>query len=694
MPQRHVNSVPEVSYIPVLMVRETGVIPPPLGQIVVNLENFLTLTHHMKVIMYLSTVVLLCWLAGHYYGNSARDRVMPSSLNGTGNNANGGGGNDSYSERGNSADISTRSQPPTRRTSRTNSLIEAMSNASTDTSNANNKATTFGASGVSESRKPQQQGSSSRAALHGSNGPLGPKADFSSSAAATNQMTARGSLTTQLPDVSLSGSASNPTPLGREQSRTKRTIARSSRIFSKVDDEWNSRSFNDQLGKQQQEQQQQQQRNVNHADMLKKLAQQGDSGNRLISSGEPLSSSNLEPDAKSDQAQMVEANPTSELSNANERRKRKGWFMQVYCNFVRMLTGIRGSLSEAGQLNVVENDFRDKQLEMLAGKIDNWYNSNASPVSPTQLAKSNSTENVHTNEKATYDGSQLSTSGQTVSALEQVKGTQEATDDGVQEQFNDENLEANKRIIGTNDERNEAGSKLMKTDLEHNNKDLEAKQASVHKPIQEGMEKDEMVDESKNSNELVVRKLERSETALKDNDKVEDKVSKVAGQERVMEAFLDKENAKTDKEEDPDNDILNAQAKQIEKEKPLLNLQHDNQNSQIESVESEPSNKTIDTEIGKEKKDNNNDSDNNRVDEKVDNNDSYSGNNNDVSNNNIRISDSHYIARKDSDQSNQTIINKSDTSGDESVTSSVISNDNKDKVVAFERMEMALVAKS
>lgn len=66
---------------------------------------------------------------------------------------------------------------------------------------------------------------------------------------------------------------------------------------------------------------------------------------------------------------------------AARKRSRKNWFMNVYSNFVRMLNGLRTTISDAGQLDVAENDYQDKQLEMLAGKIDNWYNGHPSPSS-------------------------------------------------------------------------------------------------------------------------------------------------------------------------------------------------------------------------------------------------------------------------------------------------------------------------
>lgn len=230
--------MPEVSYLPVVMIREVFEIPPPLGQIIYNLENFLILSSHIKVIMYMSGLLLLLWLTGHQYRALSHDRVQPSD----------------------------------------------------------------------------------RASVHSSHGVLVvPEADGPSSADSNRSQppSARSSFELGLPD------SNNPQIGVSDQGAT----GTGTRVFSKVDE----------------------------------LARRPETGNHSA----------------------LGADPTSQQP-AIAGQARKNWLVQVCSNLVRLLTGLRSSINDASQLNVSENNYQDKQLEMLAGKIDNWYNSSTSNGSGLQ----------------------------------------------------------------------------------------------------------------------------------------------------------------------------------------------------------------------------------------------------------------------------------------------------------------------
>ena len=255
---RLTSSVPEVSYVPIVMVRETGQIPPRLGQLVVNLENFLAFCEHMKVIMYLSAIVLLCWLSGRHYRRPSKDRVAPGVASGADRPA----GN-----------------------------------------------------GISPA------GSLDAGAPSGGGG---------------------GSGATRARQTKLDPGPAQPSPRAR--------------VFSKLDEELSIQSGR-----------------------KERARQIGATRRPLVKAGaaaKPAASMEVGgPDrlAKEDRVDGGAGDMLNEPEDADQRLARKSWFMKVCSNFVRMLSGIRRSVNEASQLDISENDYQDKQLELLAGKIDNWY---------------------------------------------------------------------------------------------------------------------------------------------------------------------------------------------------------------------------------------------------------------------------------------------------------------------------------
>lgn len=376
------------------MTREFAVIPPKLGQIVANLESFLALTYHIKVVMYLSGVVLLCWLTCLYYSRSGSsglrsDRVVPGDslagserdngpggdgssdgLNGNGHapssgaetegggqlerdmvKANGGqvtgGGEegerkrvaalpiDSLSERANSAD-SNKSQPPSR------ASRSSVGDGTEDSGGSAGSGKSW--QKVREEPATQRDASYSPATANGklANDDNGPP------------------LASQLMATSV---AAGPPP----------TAQRKSKIFSKLDDELLMRNKRNQVG-----------------------GGGAASGSFACTERESIAKQTGETNATTPSADL-DTNRRSDLQEANGEQEqgeegtltrqmkanRRNWFVKGWSNFVRMLSGLRSTISEVGQLDVAENsdDYQDKRLEMLAGKIDSLYNNNTTAAS-------------------------------------------------------------------------------------------------------------------------------------------------------------------------------------------------------------------------------------------------------------------------------------------------------------------------
>lgn len=248
------------------MVREMVSIPPKLGQILVNLESFLDLTQHLKVIMYLSAIVLLCWLTGNFYSSSNGRAQQARRIGGPSS-----GGlslssvNSSLADReANSAD-SNRSQPPSRRSSL---LAEPLPLAAGDNQpDEEMKA----ASGAKRSSRPTL---SDRTRLN----------------------------------------KTSPFQIAEPPNRLARARAISAKIVG-------------------------------------------------------LSADLSDPEESADAGQVKRMG-----SEGGGNPHSKNWFKQVCSSFVRILAGISRGANDGGEATLSERQ-RDKQLEMLAGKIDNWYNS-------------------------------------------------------------------------------------------------------------------------------------------------------------------------------------------------------------------------------------------------------------------------------------------------------------------------------
>lgn len=408
---RQTASVPEVSYIPLVMIREMASIPVDLGQMVVNLENFLVLSQHMKVIMYLSSVVLLFWLTGHYYNRSAHDRVVPS--NGTwrhSTNAPGlTNGGLASSDRANSAD-SSRSQPPSRIISQAGStdINEERCPPST-TSVSTNQVTSD--SLVSQKQKEKvlsskRMLSNQQKALHqqssknlgnnnnSSDGGGGNGDDNNTTVLNDNTQI----VTTRTIIDGKSGQQKQQNLSDHNQDvRSSKSLERS-RFFSKVDQEFDlKRQRTSGCGRNQTHKQ---------SDGFVNQALELSSNEREASLGNDNSNNNN----NNNNDRNRDNKPIGESSNGNksqfvkqtDTQIRKNWFMKVYFNLARILSDIRGTISEASQLDIKDNDYRDKQIEILAGKIDNWYNSGSNTAEASTPEKDNLV--VHGNTSG-YEGS-------------------------------------------------------------------------------------------------------------------------------------------------------------------------------------------------------------------------------------------------------------------------------------------------
>lgn len=328
------------------MVREMGSIPPKLARIIINLESFIALSHHIKVIMYLSAIVLLCYLTTHYYGRSARDRIQPTSGGGGGGGGAGRGSQSNFAagdnqDRGQTTNLDQRGN--------NNGVAVGLSGAASAVMGASGVANQVAQSDrqiirqqrndgddqVAQLRRKQQEelqqqlkrkqasvNSTERANSADSNRSLPPS------------RVSRGSLDVdELASVGGKATANEQLSGEPRPEELARKLNDRARVFSKVDE------------------------------LRQPVA--------VLSSAAAELESPLEDEAK-----------TTGLAT----RTNKNWFIKVCSNFVRILSGLRSSINDASQLQVQDNndDYQDKQLEMLAGKIDNWYSSQTGDFSPSQ----------------------------------------------------------------------------------------------------------------------------------------------------------------------------------------------------------------------------------------------------------------------------------------------------------------------
>lgn len=301
--------------------RETGVIPPKLAKIIINLESFIALSHHIKVVMYLSAIVLLCYLTSYYYGRSMHDKVQPAAANRLSSGGPGSGGA--------SANQQTLAA----------GALAAGLNASNLAGRPIGGANDYGADSNNKIARADIGSSSTQAASLN----LSDRANSAdSNRSLPPSRMSRSSLELDDNSGQEPGPKSKESGFEEEGAPTKELGGLdSTRIFSKVDELIEN-------GKRQKEK-------VSANGSVKQQTVSGGGGNDV----------------------------ESRKLSVSERLNRN-WFMKVCSNFVKMLNDLRSTINDAGQLNVNDkaNDFQDKQLEMLAGKIDNWYSNSAPDEAP------------------------------------------------------------------------------------------------------------------------------------------------------------------------------------------------------------------------------------------------------------------------------------------------------------------------
>lgn len=114
----------------------------------------------------------------------------------------------------------------------------------------------------------------------------------------------------------------------------------------------------------------------------------------------------------------LEARPSEiEASSYQRSARSRNWFVRVYTDVVRVLNDIKKSITIASQLDIQENDFHDKQLEMLAGKIDNWYGdgSGAADTANTTITGA-PTSQARKDDELNRDAIEASTSEQAITS--------------------------------------------------------------------------------------------------------------------------------------------------------------------------------------------------------------------------------------------------------------------------------------
>lgn len=277
--------------------------------------------------MYLTAIVLLCWLTGHYYTKSGilagGPRVTPSGING-------GDGDQTSRQSGKVADrLDSSGGGAGSREKRLSRVALPASGAASDRANSADS---------NRSQPPSRVSHGSLDAVSNNDELLNGDALGSNRPTTNNE------------------ELDEPELLAGPRARAAQS---QHRIFSKVDEEANLRSESWRAKRQAK---------------FEARKQTGAANGRPDGSSSAASSSSASKSGRAD---------TSDARGGEAETKPSGkrnWFMKVCSNFVRMLNGIRSSINDAGQLDVSENDYQDKQLEMLAGKIDSWYQS--SPVTP------------------------------------------------------------------------------------------------------------------------------------------------------------------------------------------------------------------------------------------------------------------------------------------------------------------------
>lgn len=633
-------------------VRELASLPTDLGQIVVNLENFIILTQHMKVIMYLSSIVLLCWLTGHYYNRSARERVVPAGAGSWAQSAGGALGavpdSSAASDRANSAD-SSRSQPPSRIISRAGSIdVRSTSAASGEQKQVNEPVLnkTFSNNTANPSTVARSEFVDGK----------------------TNNATT----------TTTASSKQQQLGADRDATRARRAI-RAARVFSKVDEERdnNLKTIAWRNSKQQQEPPLGSSK-VSSVQVAQSEAINYNQSNELATTVNSNSNNNSISISGPEKGMLVKVNgENGDTEAANSFRK--NWFMKVCSNFVRMLSGIRGTISEAGQLDISDNDYRDKQLELLAGKIDNWYNSNESRAI-----------------KEENNNSEESGCGVELEAAQQLAATNER---GLKSSSN--NTEQSNLRLADKSEKTQVDTEQRKVEGSKPELGEQEEEVAVEKrnfrrgtARRSGGEASEQFDalaqlrdtekslainnnsnNAQNAASSEVQKRVSSEKAIESKGTTMKVAESSEGQSKVTSLAASKKEFAGD-----------SSTSELEAEKQAESAKESGPTSreQPEAQQVQPGKAAKEEELdGDGDGDAEEEEEELEVDSKAASRDSNEPTN----------AQTNHISRRDSVQSNQTIINKSDTSGDESVeASSLVSlkQNKEDKAAAFEQMEMAM----
>lgn len=809
------------------MIREMGSIPPELGQIVVNLENFLTLTQHMKVIMYLSSIVLLCWLTGHYYNRSTHDRIVPSNGSWRHSTSALGQTNDSLapSDRANSAD-SSRSQPPSRVISQAGSIdINEGGRSPSANSASTNQVTSDNLVSVQKQKKHvkslnKKMLSNQQKALHqtsknlgnsngngsgssGGSGSGGENNGTIATATAVGTKMVNGETRGTISDGGNDSQKQESQNISRDQEFLKSKPPRASRFFSKVDEELD-------LERDKQKQQRQAKKNsatqpggaINNQLKINLNEERNPNKPGNYNNNNDLNGFNQNEDNKLKDEPSSNSGERPVKEKQANKQIRKSWFMKVCSNFARILSGIRGTISEASQLDIRDNDYHDKQLEMLAGKIDNWYNSNtntASTATPetTTPEKENSNavvpgsgcennnsvqDNVH--DKNSNDSKGLKSSGSVLENQEKQqqdveladnnsknKSTKKSEDQTNKAQVNTESESSNKllaasesskvekdkvtqvvdlddKMIREEETQTETETMVDKTEIKVKEEKHETGENCMRKGEEKQFEKKEEQNEDKDDEKAKISQTGsmRRKRTIEKKPLASEKGSKegyeplngdipvpvpvpvpipipipiptqgeLADNEIVANFKLNliNTNAQSDDEKTDDDTKLNSKLPpdQIDAPKvmPISSLEQSDlsncaklphgvaavvvpkcdtqvnlaQNSTINSTADEREDDLGEIDIGEDDVD---DEEEEELDEEEE------SSNGLVTRNGTCVEMNH-VNRADSMQSNQRVINKSDTSGDESVeAASLISVKltKEDKAAAFKQMEMAM----
>lgn len=318
------------------MQRDIFRVPEKFTAPLIQLEAFLNVARHLKVAMYVSAIFLLGLLSSVHYQRTAGDRIGPSSQENDNQRLGTDGANSVLHTRFGKTTNEDEQDPRNVSTyPRLDKFIVPVDIGNLSAQADQQVTSKSGRKSSEASFEPQQP-------LRGTNQVIDGVATSESKSAAGYQKQA--TIFSKVDeDLELSMKSS-------QQKNNPKLATSKGQLRLETSDEAIGRNLNDAK-----------MHDVNRDD-------------RIESAGESNSGNN--DDNIDDTTNTMNTSAHGRIGSSSKLHR--NWFIRVYADVVRVLSDFRRSITNASQLDIRENDFHDRQLEMLAGKIDNWYGASSS----------------------------------------------------------------------------------------------------------------------------------------------------------------------------------------------------------------------------------------------------------------------------------------------------------------------------